>query len=200
MRDTLLIVLKFFGFLLIVPILIATTVSFSRQLNGQEILWRNFFTGGMVTYVVIHLFFFQPRWLYDVGQKSSANLFRFSAPLAMFMEQAFPVYTFLLLVILKLVQVFRWGWFSQEILIFFIGFSLAMHVIHTAQTLNEGEFMAANPQYLLTMSLIFIFNIFLVSFLFYLIFPTFSFPDFARSAANLTRLLYSLVFKQLFSV
>ncbi len=67
---------------------------------------------------------------------------------------------------------------------FFAGFFSAMHILLTSQQLQEEEKMPIKPSYLLSMSIIFIFNIFIMVVSLDIITKSFTFPAFFNDVVS----------------
>ncbi len=67
---------------------------------------------------------------------------------------------------------------------FFAGFFSAMHILLTSQQLQEEEKMPIKPSYLLSMSIIFIFNIFIMVVSLDIITKSFTFPTFFNDVVS----------------
>ena len=198
MRDTLAVILKFVVTLLLIPLVIASVISFTRALQllpaGR---WENF-CAGMLLYVLLHLFVFEFRGMYQFGQKVVADLCGFFAPLVKVAPFVLPIYSIVLLVLHYLVKFFYHTESLTQIFMFLVGFTLAMHFICTAAKLREGDGNAAKLNYVFALCLILVLDIFLLSLLFGLTVKGFSFVDFFRSLAGHSGEIYRTVFKQLF--
>lgn len=73
---------------------------------------------------------------------------------------------------------------------FFAGFFSAMHILLVSQQLQEEEKTPVKPSYLLTMSIIFIFNIFMIVLSLDIITKDFTLPHFFREVLSSANQIY----------
>ena len=198
MRATFLTILKVLCFVLLIPPVITTTMSFIGQLHSLPEGYQRFFVWGLVSYLVMHLFILEPRPVYDFGQRLVAGAFRFLAPLAAAVPLAVPVYSVFFIIILYFKFLL---WPSTELghcLIFFAGFMLSLHVIFNSKVLREGDKNGVKPDYFFPASLAYLANLVIIALLLGLVFSEFSIPGFFAQALDMARGIYVSVFKQLF--
>ena len=199
MRERLLNFLKFFIFLFIIPIVIATTISFGKQLQMIEASFRAAWLGGVYLYVVMHLFFYEPVELLNFGQGLISGLFRFSEAVSVVAKYIFPFYTLLLLgAYYFLVVLGGIGGIWPYFIFAFIGFTITMHVVLTAHNLHEEDASFIKPHYFSAISLTYMGNVILLACLFSLIFDQFLLAEFFRILFNISGMIYSRAFHQLF--
>ena len=200
MREAILSALKFVLFILMIPVLVGVSLSVYEQIQTLPGALVGLLTCGVGTYAMIHLFIFQPRALFDFGQKLVGDIFQFFAPLAQVAQSILPFYTILLMISLYVTSSLLKITSAENYFIFFIGFTFAMHMILTAQVLDEGEEDTLRAHYFLCMGCIYIINVFLVTTVFSLLFPQFSFHEFFKGVVTTTNHIYTTVYKQLFAV
>ncbi len=199
MREKLLNVLKFFFFILLIPIVVATVISFGQQLYALEENPRNMLLGGLYLYVVMHLFFFEPMDLYNFGQGLIYSLLKFSQPVAIVGKYVLPFYAFLFCLAYYFAVVLAGiGGIWPSFILLFIGFTMAMHVILTAHTLHEEDTSSFKPHYFSTMALTYLASTTLLACFLSLIFKEFSLSEFLGTVFNISELIYSRAFQQLF--
>jgi hypothetical protein len=92
----------------------------------------------------------------------------------------------------------RWHIGFEACLLFLIGFSLAMHIVMSAQTLREEDTSPVKPNYFFTMSWVYIANLILVVVLLSLISAKISPADFLKDGLMRAKQMYWLLFKHLF--
>ncbi|MEW5894955.1 MAG: hypothetical protein AB1650_04250 [Candidatus Omnitrophota bacterium] len=190
MTRGLLGILKLVIFISLIPANIAVVTGFNNELaavgEGAEVLWW-----GVIAYTIIHLFIFTPQGLYRFWQSVFIEICSFAGVIANAIVLAVPVITTVLLLIYFLVAViFKQTW-GQESLIFFTGFTLALHIILSAQELYEEDESKLKGHYLFNISLIAITNILIVAGLLDLIFKRFSFMDFLNAALHTGQQIYT---------
>lgn len=198
MREHFLNILKLIFAFLLIPLTAVITISFSKSLNGLAHVNTHSFWLGVLIYVVVHAFIFEPQGIYEFGQKIGNSLFKFYPPLANVGTRILPVYTLLSLILFCFVQLFYKKTGYETSFMFLAGFTLALHIILTAKELREENKSAVSPNYLLFIQLIYIFIILLTAVIFTFVVPKFSFASFFYSAAGLTKETYLMIFRQLF--
>jgi len=199
MGVALLTLIKMFFAILVIPVCYALTVSFAKELPALGGLEKAFMWGGL-TYVFLQLFFYSPQGVFQFGQKIFGDVFKTAPVLAAIVPLFLPIIpTILLLLIFVLTSFFDLS-ASQIYLMFFVGFSLAMHLILSAHAEFEEDDNVLKPHYLFLMSLTYIVNLFLIASLFNLNFPAFSVQNICVNTFETAKTIYIQVFQQLFGV
>ena len=182
-------IIKLAVFVSLLPVVIAVITGLNKQLSS--IGASNFFWWGVIAYTLIHLFLFAPQGLYRFWQSVFMEICSFTGVVANALVLAVPIITTVLLLTYFLVAIiFRQTW-GQDSLIFFTGFTLALHVILSARELYEGDESKLKGHYLFNISLIVIINAFLLAGLLDLIFRKFSFLNFWQAAFVTARQIYT---------
>jgi len=88
--------------IIFLPVIIATTMSFSEQLTVLDGEIGRFFVGGIIAYLVLHLTILNPRPIYLFGRKIIASIFKFSPRAAAVAQLTLPFYTLLTFVLIYL--------------------------------------------------------------------------------------------------
>ena len=190
MRYGLFSILKFFLAIVLLPLVIAVSIAFYQQLMKMDQL-SPFFIWGVFSYVIMHLFLFVPQYTYEFGQKVFASFFPFSVVLAKLVPLIAPLWMTLLLVLYYIVStIFKMKGIGQ-FFVFMGGFTLSLHIILTAQDLHDEDSNALKANYLFSISLIFILNLFLVSLLMSLDFKQFSFVSFFDAMSTIAKEIYA---------
>ena len=126
LKTNLFVIIKFASFLLLTPFVVAITVSFYRSLNSLPNEYKDFFFIGMIAYVVMHTFIYEPRGIHQFGRKLTADIFRLFLPARKIIPVVLPIYTFLSLIIFYLITIFvkniKTCWVP---FMFFVSFTLA---------------------------------------------------------------------------
>lgn len=211
--------------IIFLPLTITVSKAFYYQLSGMSIFDSKnqiYFLWGAASYIVIHLFFFKPNYIYNLGheavhvistwlsfgkaknlkassqggsiQTTKSNFFINISPYFV------PIYTLILCLAYFVISKFRDIAPYAPYFIFFIGFALAMHIILTVDALKIAQPDLIKTGYLFSLSLIYVINIILVGFVISLILTGFSFVDFFLQFCLETKELYILIFRQLFSI
>lgn len=189
MTRGLLGIIKLVVFVILLPVIIAVITGFQKELaavvRGGDAFWW-----GVIAYTIAHLFIFTPQALYRFWQGVFMEICSFSGVAANMLVLAVPIITTILLLVYFLVAViFNQTW-GQESLIFFTGFTMALHVILSAQELYDEDESKLKGHYLFNISLVFIVNVFLVVLLLDLIFKKFGFLGFWDSAVETGKYIY----------
>lgn len=207
------------------PLIITISKAFYLQLaNIYVVDSRNqlYFLWGLAAYVAMHLFFFKPNFLYNLGhetvhvlttwasfgkakkmkvsaeggsvQTTKSNFFISISPYFV------PLYTTLLCLAYFIISKFRDISVYAPYFVFFIGFTFTMHIIMTVEALKTAQPDLIKTGYLFSLSLIYLANLIVAGFIISLIFPGFSFIDMVLQFCVDTKALYILLFRQLFAV
>lgn len=218
-------IVGFFIGVIALPLIIPASKSFYNQLSNISVLESEnqmYFLWGIAAYIVMHLFFFKPNYVYNLGhegvhvlstwlslgkaknlkvskeggsvQTTKSNFFINISPYFV------PIYTIILCAAYFVISKFTDISIYLPYFIFFIGFTFAMHIIMTVEVLKVSQPDLIKTGYLLSLSLIFVLNLFLAGFIISLIFTGFSFVDMAMQFCVETKELYILIYRQLFSV
>jgi hypothetical protein len=195
---------RFFGIIKLIlglcflPFVYAASASFLRELNLIQKDLQGYFWQGAISFIIIYIFIYEPAIIYKRGQRLLELFFSFFKPLVKVAPQVLPIYTIVIFVIYLLTSpVFK----SKEWLnyyLFLFGFSSALHLAFSAQSMRTKQENPFKVNYLFGFSLIYIINIVLLSFLLNIIFREFSFVNFFNRASQISRDILFAVFKQLF--
>jgi hypothetical protein len=208
-----------------IPLTITVSKAFYHQLSRIALLEnqnQTWFLLGVVSYVIVHLFLFKMNYVYNLGhevvhvistwlsfgraknmkvsdkggsvQTTKSNFFINISPYFV------PIYTVILCI-----SYFIWSRFGDvssaaPYFIFFIGFSLAMHIIMTVDALKVSQPDLIKTGYLSSISIIYVINIIVAAFVISLIFTGFSFIEFFLIFCVETKKIYIFIFQQLFAV
>ena len=87
MKEGLLGILKFFFFLLIMPLIVASVLAFQSQVLDLPVVKEQFFLWGAVSFVLVYLFVYNLKEVYVFGQTVVMNLLEFIKPFTHSMPQ-----------------------------------------------------------------------------------------------------------------
>ena len=182
----------------ILPVVYSSIVSFLNEFVQIDKGLQQFFYDGIITFLAIYLFIWEPAALYNKGHKLLEFMFSFFKPLVNVAPFLLPLYTILIFIIYGLLSI---GIKSAQLLeysLFAIGFSTILHLVFAAKTIRskKGDFLKAN--YIFGFSFIFILNLTLLALGLSFIFGGFSFVDFCSTSFNIVKGIFYSVFKQLF--
>jgi hypothetical protein len=161
--------------------------------NLQEYFWL-----GVISFVLIYLFIYEPLVVYQKGQKLLGIIFKFFAPLVKFAPYVLPIYTILIFCLYPLFYLF---WKTKEltgIFIFLGSFSLMLHLVFSAKSLRgkQDDFLKSN--YIFGFSWIYILNLLLLALCLNLIIEKFSFISFFNGSYLSAKTLLAAIIKQIF--
>ena len=174
MNSTLLTVVKFLLTILLLPIVWAVAVVFHQYVLAMPGTYDDFFFWGMFGFVVIFLFFYQFWGVYEFGQKMVSGLLQFTSPANHFIAKVIPFYVTCILLLFYVIKHFFNADQYDHYFMFFTGFALTMHILLTAQDLQENEKALIKPTYLFVMASTFILMAFYVILLFNLVLREFT--------------------------
>lgn len=180
----------------LLPFVYFSTISFLSQFGLMDKPFQDHFWRGVVTFLIIYLFAWEPAIIYVKGQKLTELFFSFFKPLVRVAPYLLPVYTLLLLIIYGALSGFLKG--ALNYFVFLFGFTLCMHLVFSAKTIRgkKEDFFKAN--YMFSFSLIYIINLLLVAFFLSIVFEKFSFVLLCKNAYQSAQELFGAVFNQLF--
>ena len=191
-------VIKVILAVLILPYVYSSVVSFLNEFAQIEDNLRQIFWNGMITFLAIYLFVWEPVKIYNRGHKILEIMFSFFKPMVNVAPFLLPIYTILFFMIYGLLSLgIKQDW-PMHYALFLIGFSTILHLTFSAKNIRSkrGDFLKSN--YIFGFSFIFILNIILLAFGFSLIFTNFSFVNFCNTSCNIANSIFYAVFKQLF--
>ena len=185
-------IIKLAGFVVIFPLVAAVVIGFQKELGALKGA-GDFFWWGVIAYTIVHLFVFTPQDLYRFWQGVFMEICAFAGVMANTITMAVPIITTILLLVYFLyTMIFHQSW-GQESLVFFTGFTLALHVILTAQELYEADESKLKGHYLFALALVFMVNVFLVTGLLDMIFEKFSVVSFWNTGLEAAKHFYAKI-------
>ncbi len=182
----------------LLPFVYSSTVSFFNQFNTARSDFQSFFYSGVITFVVIYLFVFEPAVIYAKGQKVLEVVFGFFAPLVKVAPYVLPIYTIIIFLVYLLLSLVMQSDNLMRYTLFLLGFSSILHLTFGAKTLRskQGDLLKAN--YIFGFSFVYIVNLIIVALCFNGMFKEYSFIGFFNSAFITASDIFNAVFKQLF--
>lgn len=211
-----------FGILLL-PVCVVSSIAFYEQLKGLASLSDGlvfYFFLGIITYNIIHIAFFKLTRLYVFNHElihaistwmsgGAVKSFKASSKegnITATKTSAFislspyfvPLYT-ILFALAYFGASYIWD-ISQwsNLFIFFIGASVAFHIIMTTEHIKAGQEDILQTGYIISITVIYIVNLLVLSLLMNLLFGKFSFIAFIQSSFEKSSDFYRLLFSQLF--
>lgn len=191
-------VIKIILAVLILPVVYSSIVAFLNQFTQIDKGLQQMFYDGIIVFLAIYLFIWEPAAIYNKGHKLLEIAFSFVKPMVNVAPFLLPIYTILFFIIYGLLSIgIKSGWLLEYGL-FAIGFSSILHLVFAAKNIRskKGDFLKAN--YIFGFSFIFILNVTLLALGLSLIFAKFSFVDFCSISFNIVKNIFYTAFKQLF--
>lgn len=191
-------VLKFILGVCLLVFIYSSSAAFRDQFRLIDKQLQGCFWSGVVSFLVIYLFAWEPATIYIKGQKLLELIFGFFKPFVRVAPYLLPIYTLVLFILYGILSATIKDAWLIKYSIFLTGFTLTLHLVFSAKTIRskKGDFLKGN--YIFGFSFIYIINITLFSFCLNLIFKEFSFVNFSNSTYSLAKDIYYAVFKQLF--
>jgi hypothetical protein len=191
-------IIKFILAIILLPLVYSSVISFINEFTRLDKGLQQIFYNGIISFLVIYLFIWEPAVIYNKGHKLLEIMFSFFKPMVNLAPFLLPIYTILFFVIYGLLSLGIKSSWLIEYALFLIGFSTILHLVFSAKTIRskKGDFLKAN--YIFGFSFIFILNISLLAFGLSLIFDKFSFVNFCNISFSIFRDIFLAVFKQLF--
>lgn len=191
-------IIKFILGVCLLPFVYSATVAFLNELSILEKTINHYFLGGIIGFLIIYLFIYEPTIIYNKGQKILEPIFRFFTPLVKVAPYLLPIYTIILFFIYSICSLFNRSFSSVKYFVLLFGFSIGLHLVFSAKSLRsrQSDFLKAN--YIFGFSFIYIVNLVILSFGFSLIFNSFSFVNFCNNSFQIGRNIFAGIFKQLF--
>lgn len=191
-------VIKVILAVLILPFVYSSVVAFLNEFAQIDKGLQQIFLNGVITFLAIYLFVWEPALLYNRGHKLLEVIFSFVKPMVNVAPFLLPIYTILFFMIYGLLSLGIKSSWLVEYTLFAIGFSSILHLVFAAKTIRskKGDFLKSN--YIFGFSFILISNILLLAFGLSLVFDKFSFVNFCNISFGIAKNIFYAVFKQLF--
>jgi len=217
-------ILKFILGILFIPACFGVSVGLYRQIieiSGPTSDQLSFLLG-VILYTLLHIFIFKPQRIYTFGHEvvhavlnwlSGGKVKKIKVSdkggevktdkvnfITLIGPYIFPIYPlFFSLIFFVLNASYRTDIAYLRIFIFVLGFSLAMHILMTAETLRRIQPDLIQAGYLFSITFIYLVNIAIIAFVLSRIFGNFSFQQFLSSSYEVARSIFLRIFNQLFS-
>jgi hypothetical protein len=191
-------VIKFILGVCLLPLVYSSSVAFLGQFgliekNLQDCLWS-----GVITFLIIYLFIWEPAPIYTKGHQILELVFNFFKPLVKVAPFLLPIYTIVLLVFYSLLALFIKDVWLIQYAMFLCGFTIILHLVFSSKSIRtkKGDFLKGS--YIFGFSFIYILNISILAFGLNCIFKGFSFVGFCNDAYFEAGNIFYAIFKQLF--
>ena len=191
-------IVKFITGICLLPFVYSVSVAFLNEFNTVEKLFRNYFWAGVISFIIIYLFVYEPAIIYNKGQRLLGIVFQFLKPLVRVAPYLLPIYT---IAIFIAYLIFSSAFKTKEAVGSFIllfSFSLTLHLVFSARSVRskQGDFLKAN--YIFGFSFVYIIDLVLLAFCLNIIFKEFSFVNFFNNSFQTGKNIIYAIFKQLF--
>lgn len=191
-------VIKFILGICLLPLVYASTVSFLNEFALIKEVPQSCFWSGIISFLLIYFFVWEPAVIYAKGHKLLELIFRFFSPLVKVAPYLLPIYTIVLFILYEILALFvKSDWLIQYAF-FLLGFTIALHLVFSAKSVRtkKGDFLKAN--YIFGFSFVWITNVMLLAFFINLAFKEFSYVNFFNNSFTTAYNIFFAVFKQLF--
>lgn len=214
------LMIKFAVAILSLPVAVGVSTAFYKNflLIKELSVNMNYFIGGMVAYVALHILFYKPTFLYVLGHEAVHAGFSwlFGGRIKGFKVSSeggsvatdktnavielgpyfIPIYAIIVALVYFIVA--SSYAINGAVFVFLIGFTLALHLISTIEVMKirQPDFMKSG--YLFSIVLVYVLNIVVIAAIFSLLFPSFSLKKFFLDLWSSSRDMYAAVIRQLF--
>ncbi|HOX53986.1 MAG: hypothetical protein PHI86_03165 [Candidatus Omnitrophica bacterium] len=191
-------IIKLIFAIIFVPIVVFCSISFFKQIHSVDREIYELFVWGIFSYLILHLFIYEPDIMFKKGQDMVSVVFRFFAPLVNVASFVLPIYTIFLLIAFSIIKLFFKDLNIAKQFIFLVSFTLTLHMVFCAKALKSKTDDVLKANYFFSMQLIYIVNLFIVAFSLSYFLNGFSFIDFYNNTFSEAVNIYNIVFSQLF--
>ena len=178
----------------------SSSVAFLRQLEFIDASLQGYFWAGVVTFLLIYLFVWEPARIYDFGHKLLEIIFSFFQPLVKVAPYLLPVYMIVTFLAYLILRVFINEALVINYTVFLFGLSLALHLVFSSKSirLKKGDLLKSN--YIFGFSFIYIVNLGTIALFLNIVFKDFSFVNYCNNSYEIASGIVRAVFTQLFAV
>ena len=191
-------IIKFALGILLLPFVYSVSVAFLQEFSLVPRILQGCFWYGIISFLLIYLFLWEPVKVYLSGQKILEVVFRFFAPLVKVAPYLLPIYFILCYLAYLILSLFPEIKGLLDYTMFLFGLTFALHLTFSAKTIRgkQGDFLKGN--YIFGFSFIYIINVGILAFILNTIFKEFSFVSFSQSSYDISSGIFSSIFRQLF--
>ncbi|MBF0484455.1 MAG: hypothetical protein HQL25_07095 [Candidatus Omnitrophica bacterium] len=183
--------------IVLMPLVVASIVVFNEHLSILPNGLKNEVALGAFVFIMIFVFLHRLEPIYEFGQNIILKCFQFISPVNKAISCFFPFYTFLICIFYLVMNKFFKIDDYNSIGFYIFGFTLLMHVVITAQQLQNGEKPLWKPNYYFSMAFYFIVLSMVCVLMLDLALLKFSFPAFLKSLFLMSKKYYVLTVKKL---
>lgn len=214
------LILKFVAGILAIPIAVGVSIAFYNNIILVKELAKslNLFLWGIGSYVILHLLFYRPTYLYVLGHEAvhAGVAWLFGGKIKSFKVSEeggavgtdksnvvielspyfIPIYAIIISVIYFVVA--SSYNINSSLFIFLIGFTLAFHLISTIEVMKIRQPDIVKSGYFFSIVMVYVLNIAVIAVMFSLIFPSFLLNKFFLETWSFSKTVYISIVKQLF--
>jgi len=139
-------IIKFLLGLMLLPFVFSTAVSFLNEFTLVSNNLQALFWGGVITFLIIYLFIWEPASIYNKGHKLLELVFSFVKPMVNVAPFLLPIYTIIVFFIYGVLSLLIKSSWLLEYALFLLGFSAILHLVFSAKTIRtkKGDFLKGN--------------------------------------------------------
>lgn len=177
MNEGLMLLVRIVLSVLILPVIWACGVVFYGYVQALG-SFGDFFLWGMFAFLLMYLFFYKFFGIYELGQKFMTRFFKSAFEVGRMVAMVIPFYLTIILLLYYVALNFLKLQISHQYFMYFSGFAFAMHVILTAQDLQQNEKASFKVAYLFQYCIAMVLMVFVTVLLFGLVLKDFAFLQF----------------------
>jgi len=205
-------------------LIIPAAIGVTRAFYGNIILIKelagslNYFLWGIAGYVILHLLFYKPTYLYVLGHEAvhAGMAWIFGGKIKSFKAseegggvatdksnviiELGPYFVPIYAIIITLVYFIIASSYNinGRTFVFLIGFALAFHIVSTIEVMKIRQPDIIKSGYFFSIVMVYVLNIAVISVIFGLLFPSFSLKKFFIDTWSMSNMIYAAMVKQLF--
>jgi len=191
-------IIKFLLGICLLPFVYSATISFLNELGLIDNVVRGYFWTGIISFLVIYLFVWEPAIIYSKGHRILELIFNFFKPLVRVAPYLLPIYTIIVFVLFQVLSIAITSEWLVRYAVFALGFTLSFHLVFSAKTIRgkKNDFLKSN--YIFGFSFVYIINLILLAIFLNLVFKEFSLVNFFNEFFQTARNIFNVVVGQLF--
>lgn len=191
-------IIKFTVAVIILPVVVAITMSLY---SNALLLPINIITGflwGLIIYLILHLFIVEPTIVYEKGHSIVGFTFKFLSPIIDVLAVCIPIYAVIVLVVYYSFSLFYDVSAYLPFFAFLMGFTLLLHLVNSARTLNLQSLDVLRASYFLYFELIYVLNVIICAAMLWCLSHGFLLGEFFANTLKISWDIYFAAVKQLF--
>jgi len=191
-------IIKFLLGICLLPFVYSSTISFLNELVLIDKIRQDYFWLGIISFLVIYLFVWEPAVIYSKGHKILELVFNFFKPLVRVAPYLLPIYAIIVFVLYQVLSIAITSEWLVRYTVFALGFTVSFHLIFSAKTIRgkKNDFLKSN--YIFGFSFVYVLNLILLAIFLNLIFKEFSLVNFFNVFFQTAKDIFNAVFGQLF--